>query len=76
MYVYPDICFTVFQEIEILNVIWTMPEGKDHVILVSLSGKLLLCNEKKKVKQNPIFDVKSTKMTTLEAKKQQQSFLV
>jgi len=34
--VYPDICFTVFQEIETISVqISTMPKGKDQVILVS-----------------------------------------
>jgi len=46
-FVYPDICFTAFQEIEKVNVIWTMPGGKDHIILVILSSKLLLRDEKK-----------------------------
>jgi len=69
--VYPDIYFTVFQGIQIVNdQISTRPEGKDQVILVSLStcSKLLLRDEDS-VKQSSIFDVNSTKMTTLEAKK-------
>ena len=76
--VYPDIYFTVFQGIQIVNdQISTRPEGKDQVILVSLStcSKLLLRDEDN-VKQSSIFDVNSTKMTTLEAKKQQNKTIL
>lgn len=66
--VYPDICFAAFQEIEKVNVIWIMPGGKDHIILVSLSMK--------KVKKNYVFDVKTTTLTTLQAKTERQFFIL